>query len=234
MGVRTLSGVLFGDDWSDYRAPAEGKPRGAMYPVSLGAVAPMPVGMPHNDLMREIPAQVWRQPPTSAPQSYTPPTLSTPVISSAGSPVPATPVQTATPTPVVNVPPSVPTGAVLITSGGGTASPNLAPTAPATTYTTDAAGNIYNVQTGQMVITAAQAAAAGITNVSQLNPATAAAAEAIPATSTAAPTDITDQVAAWLGTSTVLFGYSVPNPLLVGVVVLGFALLDGMGGSKKR
>lgn len=48
---------------------------------------------------------------------------------------------------------------------------------------------------------------------------------------TAAP-GVADQVAAWLGGTTPIFSYNVPNALLAGGVVLVFALL--MGGGKKR
>ena len=56
-----------------------------------------------------------------------------------------------------------------------------------------------------------------------------------PATSTVAPAaaSVTDQVAAWLGGTTPIGTWNVPNALLAGGVVLGFALLMG-GGGKKR
>jgi hypothetical protein len=59
----------------------------------------------------------------------------------------------------------------------------------------------------------------------------AAAAPSTSVTVSAAP-DITSQIAAWLGGSTSLFGYSVPNALLAAAVVLGFAALSS--GGKKR
>lgn len=57
-----------------------------------------------------------------------------------------------------------------------------------------------------------------------------------PTTSTvnvAGPASVTDQVAAWLSGTTPIFSYNVPNALLAGGVILGFALLMG-GGGKKR
>jgi hypothetical protein len=56
-----------------------------------------------------------------------------------------------------------------------------------------------------------------------------------PGTSTvnvSAPSSVTDQVAGWLSGTTPIFSWNVPNALLAGGVVLGFALL--MGGGKKR
>lgn len=58
-----------------------------------------------------------------------------------------------------------------------------------------------------------------------------------PATSTvtAAPSSasMADQVAAWLGGTTAIGTWNVPNALLAGGVALGVALLMG-GGGKKR
>jgi hypothetical protein len=47
-----------------------------------------------------------------------------------------------------------------------------------------------------------------------------------------ASSSVADQVAAWLGGTTAIGTWNVPNALLAGGVVLGFALL--MGGGKKR
>jgi len=52
---------------------------------------------------------------------------------------------------------------------------------------------------------------------------------AMPSTSitvSAPSTGVVDGIAAWLGGSTPIFSYNVPNALLAGVVVLGFALLS--------
>jgi len=58
-----------------------------------------------------------------------------------------------------------------------------------------------------------------------------------PATSTivtAAPSsDFVSGIASWLGGSTPIFNYNVPNALLAGAVVLGFAFLSS-GSGKKR
>jgi hypothetical protein len=44
-----------------------------------------------------------------------------------------------------------------------------------------------------------------------------------------------DSIATWLGGSTTIFSYNVPNALLAGIVVLGFAWLEGGGsGTGKR
>jgi hypothetical protein len=44
---------------------------------------------------------------------------------------------------------------------------------------------------------------------------------------------LVDNLAGWLGRSTTLFNYNVPNALLAGVVILGFAWLSS-SGSKRR
>jgi hypothetical protein len=44
---------------------------------------------------------------------------------------------------------------------------------------------------------------------------------------------LVDGIAAWLSGSTMLFNYNVPNALLAGVVVLGFAWLSSSSGKKK-
>jgi hypothetical protein len=41
-------------------------------------------------------------------------------------------------------------------------------------------------------------------------------------------------VAAWLGGSTTLFNYAVPNAVIAGIVVLGFAFLSSSSTGKKR
>jgi hypothetical protein len=48
-----------------------------------------------------------------------------------------------------------------------------------------------------------------------------------PATTVVSTPSVTDEVAAWLSGSTLIGSYSVPNALLAGAVVLGFALLTG-------
>lgn len=49
----------------------------------------------------------------------------------------------------------------------------------------------------------------------------------------ASATGFVDGVAAWLGGSTMLFNYNVPNALLAGIVVLGFAWLSSSSGKKR-
>jgi len=166
--------------------------------------------------------------PVAAPQPVGPvygPVLSVPT----PTPTPAAPPvsQQNTPTPIVTVPPAASTGAVLVTSGGGTASPNVAPAAATPTpitYTTDASGNIINAQTGAIVVPAAQAASTG-TSAASMNAAAAAPA---------ASSSVTDQIAAWLGGSTSIGSYAVPNALLAAAVVLGFAWLEGGGSTGKK
>jgi hypothetical protein len=165
-------------------------------------------------------------PPIVRPIVYNPPISS----SGGGGAVPtppvappavAAPVSTQVgPTPTVSVPPPTPTPIVLVSSGGGTQTPPT-PTvvAPPVTYTTDGSGNIVN-SAGAQVLTAAQAASMG-TSAATLNASAAAAASP----------SLTNQVTAWLGGSTSLFNYNVPNALLTAVVVLGFAWLSS---GKKR
>jgi len=57
-------------------------------------------------------------------------------------------------------------------------------------------------------------------------------APSTPTITAPASTGFVDSVAAWLSGSTSLFNYNVPNALLAGVVVLGFAYLSSSG--KKR
>lgn len=71
------------------------------------------------------------------------------------------------------------------------------------------------------------------------SPAPAASSPAViqsPTLSTVAPaasTSFTDQVASWLGGTTPLGSWNVPNALLAGAVALGVAMLMG-GGGKRR
>ena len=51
--------------------------------------------------------------------------------------------------------------------------------------------------------------------------------------SSAPSTGVVDGIASWLGGSTPIFSYNVPNALLAGAVVLGFALLSS-DSRKKR
>ena len=236
MGVRTLSGVS-GADYAGFRAPAEPAPRGASNPVTLGLAVSTAREFPTNGvtywggtpiIYRPPPVLLAPPPPTRiAPTPIT-------VVQPLPQPTPPAPVvaapppvsQQTSPTPVVTIPPASP-APPLVTSGGGTASPNIAPAAPVTApviYTTDQGGNIINAQTGAIVVPAAQAASTGTTAAS-MN-----AAAAAPVTSSG----ITDQIAAWLGGSTAIGTWSVPNALLAGAVILGFAFLEGGGSSTGR
>jgi hypothetical protein len=214
------------------RFPAEPTPRAAMTatPPILGMIAV-------SEMIRApYDGGITRWAPIYYPQR-TPmaPTPTSPPVSSSGgggstptppAPISATPPPVSAqvlPTPTVTVPPPAPTGAILISSGGGTQTPATAPiVSPIISYTTDASGNIINSQTGALVLTAAQASSMGTTAASLNAGATPAAGSA----------SVTDQVTAWLGGSTALLGYNVPNAVLAGVVVLGFAFLSSSG--KKR
>jgi hypothetical protein len=219
MGVRLLSGVR-GDSYVGFRAPAEAAPRGAMNPVLLGQMGLTEISQAQLIAQNHavLVARAAQPHNVGVPPFATTPATGAPPVSAQTSP-----------TPTVTVPPASPAPPV-VTSGGGTSSVN---TSAANTYTTDAAGDVYDVQTGQMVLTAAQAAAAGLTATaltqSNIAPSSlpAVAAAAVPATST----DLADQVTAWLSSTTDIFGYNVPNPLLAGGVVIVFAFL--MGGKKK-
>jgi hypothetical protein len=213
------------------RLPAEPTPRSAMTPTGpiLGAVA---IQVPNDGPVLPGPMPVWNfgRPDVrpTGPIIVRP----LPIISSSGgggtAPTPpATPTppvsQQVGPTPTVVTPPSTPVIPVFISSGGGVAAPSLPTvTAPAVSYATDANGNIINGATGAIVLSAAQAASMG-TSAASLNAG---------ATGGAASPGVVNQVTAWLGGSTSLLGYSVPNALLAGAVVLGFAWLSSSG--KKR
>jgi hypothetical protein len=195
LGVRDLKPV---QTLGVYRAPAEPDPHPAMNPVNLGLVRQVIDANGSGWAPPYYNYRIATEPPPTAPRS-TPmpagPFAAPPAMATAPAPAPAAalpappPVSTQnSPTPQVSAPPPpVSSGAILVTSGGGTVSPNTNP--PATPGTTISV-------------------------------------------SSAAPTDITGQIAAWLSGATTLFGYSVPNAILAGAVILGFAALSG--GGKKR
>jgi hypothetical protein len=253
IGVRTLSGVA-GADYAGFRAPAEPAPRGASNPVTLGVAVSTAIESGNGVRYWGGTPIVYRPPvlpaprstpatpaPAPAPVSSLPivvaqPPLPQPIVRPpvVPAPAPAPPVYVApppvsqqkTPTPVVTIPPSQP-APPLVTSGGGTASPNIAPAAPVpppVIYATDPSGNIVNAQTGAVAVPAAQAMASGTTAAS-MNAAAAAPA---------ASSGVTEQIAAWLGGSTPIGTWSVPNALLAAAVVLGFAFLESGGGSTAR
>lgn len=174
------------------RFPAEAIPRAAMTPTppilgSVGLVSEM-VRVSENGYRYPYPVRY----PVTYPirTSMAPTTAAAPVSASGGggtAPTPAAAVpsspapvsQQVLPTPTVTVPPQAPTGAVLVSSGGGTQTP-------------------------------------------------ATSTVVAPASS-----GLVDNVAAWLGGSTTLLGYAVPNAVLAGIVVLGFAWLSSNSGKKK-
>jgi hypothetical protein len=218
IGVRTMSGETLGADYDGFRAPAEPAPRGASNPVTLG-VASNVREFSENGTTYWGGRPIVDRPPVLPVRTPTPIQPVGPIVAV---PKPPPVSQQTTPTPVVSVPPSQP-APPLITSGGGTASPNIAPTAPVSTpiiYTTDPSGNIVNARTGAIAVPAAQAVASGVSAAS-MNAAAAPAASA----------GVTEQIAAWLGGSTAIGSYSVPNALLAAAVVLGFAWLEGGSSS---
>lgn len=185
----------------------EPSPRAAMNPTApmLGAIATIPSRYVspivywngRDPYSPPIPVVKPSTPPplppvTSLPVAQKPlPPTPAPISSSGGGgsiSAPAAPPAVSTqqtPTPTVNVTPqTAPTGAVLISSGGGVATP----------------------ATATISVTAAPASSSG---------------------------GLVDGVAKWLGASTSLFGYSVPNALIAGVVVLGFAWLSSSSGKKR-
>jgi hypothetical protein len=216
-GVRNMSrnvtlGGMDGLDFTGYRAPAEPPAKAAMTPVNLGAMLPVDsAGSFARPALTDY--SVWRNGPFS-------PIIARPIGT------PATPVSTlappvssqTTPTPVVTAPATPPPTSVLVTSGGGTASP--APAAVPAPYT-DSSGNVwtYSAASGQWSISLP-----GSSSAITQSPTTSTTVQAAPG--------LTDQVAAWLNGTTPIWNYNVPNALLAGGVVLGFALL--MGGGKKR
>jgi hypothetical protein len=150
-GVRDLSQMttLGGYLYTDYRGPAEPAPKGAMNPVTLG----LDLGAIVSDRMalsRLRPGQFQMYSGQPNPGTPVPPGYSqnAPFINSDGSQweysaaqgrwvnvgtpynlsssAPSVSSQS-TPTPQVQVPPSLAPSAVLVTSGGGTASPATAP-----------------------------------------------------------------------------------------------------------
>lgn len=198
LGVRNLQKVT--TLGAVQRAPAEPEPHPAMNPVNLGGLGLMVVremsdGNGWNPIYRAPAAPIRMVNEASAAPGVSQ-IVQVPqpqVYSAAPAPTAAPPVSTQTsPTPQVTAPPPpASAGSILVTSGGGTVSPNTNPPASSTPGTTISV-------------------------------------------SSAAPTDITSQIAAWLGGSTVLFGYTVPNAVLAGAVALGFAALSSGGGAKRR
>ena len=207
------------------RDPAAAAPKAAMNPVTLGVAPTTPVSAP------AAPAGSFQLGP-SAPIQIVGPV-------SAGGALP-TSLQTS-PTPTVNVAPATPQY-VFVTSGGGSASlPSPAsPTAPVGVPTTSPyapAGAIQTLPAGSG-LPAPPSGYQWLTNADGTQSLVPIGTQPVAASSVAAPAaaatslSVTDQVASWLSGSTVIAGYSIPNALFAGVVVLGFALLSS--GGKKR
>jgi hypothetical protein len=201
-------------DFTGYRAPAEGGPHASMNPVNLGgfddglaglAASPNQSGAGywrpwiHYPLsrVRPVPPAAPALPPGWSPGApprsvYTggPTPMLPERIVAPGAPPPVQ-VQS-TPTPTVTVPPApAAPQPVLVTSGGGSVSPD----------TTGLASPSVNVTT-----------------------------------SSTASASLIDQVAAWLGGTTPIGSYNVPNALLAGGVAIVVALLMGgnlMGGKRR-
>jgi hypothetical protein len=250
-GVRDMSkSVVLGAYLYDgYRGPAEPPAHAAMNPVNLGgmgmnpnqsgpsprAVIPtrfIPPTVAPSPFSRSTAGQIcpaWGCGPAPETGPFSLPNTSAPSVSAQSSPTPQVTVPT----------PAAPT-AVLVSSGGGTASPATSSTA-AIASTASTAVQVYGtpVPVGYPT-TAAYIDSSG--NTWQFNGASnswalgSLATTATAASSTAAATttsaSMADQVAAWLSGSTAIGTWSVPNALLAGGVALGVALL--MGGSKKK
>jgi hypothetical protein len=132
----------------------------------------------------------------------------------------------AAPTPMQAVPQAVPPAQTINSSGGGGA----APPSPAATSVSSQVG-----PTPTATLPAAPASNTILISSGggTQTPATAPVAAAAPSTATG----LVDGIAAWLGGTTSLMNYNVPNALLAGVVVLGFAWLSSGSsstGGRKR
>jgi hypothetical protein len=176
------------------RFASEPTPRAAMTPTPpiLGGVGVITEMLRVNGGSYSYPIRYPVYPYTLQPTSMAP--SPTPPVSSSGgggstpsstAPISSAPAPVSSqvlPTPTVTVPPPAPTGAVLVSSGGGTQTPATSPVvAP------------------------------------------------VPASSPS----LVDNVAAWLSGSTTLFNYAIPNAVIAGVVVLGFAWLSSSSGKKR-
>jgi hypothetical protein len=131
--------------------------------------------------------------------------------------------QTATPP----APPlAIPLVQTINSSGGGGATAPAAPApSPAATPVSSQVGPTPTANVQQPAPTGAVLVSSG---GGTQTPATAVVAAPTSAGS------IVDGIAAWLGGTTALMNYNVPNALLAGVVVLGFAWLSSGSSGKKR
>lgn len=206
-GVRDMSqSVTLGAYlYTDYRGPAEPAPKGAMNPVNLGSLLTDCGTYPSRRSYDDI--EMYR----SDVQDYNVCRRQAlqPAVLSAITPVRSTlgPVTG----PVMLAPPvsaqSTPTPQVRV---------NAVPQS-----------NTVLVTSGGGTLSPAPVPAAAQAGVTQS-----------PTTSTVnvtpAGSSMADQVAAWLGGTTPIFSYNVPNALLAGGVILGFAMFMGGGGPKRR
>lgn len=206
------------------RFPAEPNPRAAQNPTPpiLGSVGLVPETYRYGTALPiyrpPIPVRVTA--PPVAPIVESPP----PVIRPVGPVGPAQYPVTGWPAPSGPAYPVTPSPIISSSGGGGQVLPAPAPPAPTPVSAQPGPTPTVNVPppapTGAVLVSSG-----GGTQV----PATSTVVAAAPATST----DFVSGIASWLGGSTPIFNYNVPNALLAGVVVLGFAFLSS-GSGKKR
>lgn len=217
----TTSLNRFGVRESDQRAtlgavdrfPAEPTPRSAMTPTGplLGAVTALQIrsDAPPNFVGIERMVGVQPRPPIR-------------IVNEA--PLP----------PVSTVPPAAPTPIIQSSGGGG----GVSQVVPAGVYfwqTAPSGAVAVSAQNSPTpVATLPAPAAPGAVLVSSgggtQTPATAPVNAAAPSTAGS----LVDGIAAWLGGTTSLLNYNVPNAVLAGVVVLGFAWLSSSSSGRKR
>lgn len=191
-----------------YQEPA---PRAAMNatPPMLGAVPSLALrsnggGYPYSDMMiRYAPISTAPRPPIVTPieSPISAPTGAKPPVASSGG---GGSVVTAQPFPVPSAAPT-PVSQQVLPTPSVNVSQQPAPT-----------GAVLVSSGGGVAIPATSTLVA---------PAPAAPAPAL----SSSTGGLVDGVAAWLGNSTQLLGYNVPNALIAGVVVLGFAWLSSSG-----
>lgn len=136
--------------------------------------------------------------------------------------------------PVSTVPPPAPTP-IIQSSGGGGGVSQVVPagvyfwqTAPSGAVAVSAQNSPTPVAT--LPAPAAPSAVLVSSGGGTQTPATAPVTAAAPTTAGS----LVDGIAAWLGGTTSLLNYNVPNAVLAGVVVLGFAWLSSSSSGRKR
>lgn len=206
------------------RFPAEPNPRAAQNPTPpiLGAVglAPTPYAIRYDG-----PYPAWPRPILPAPR---PPIVAAPM------PAPAPPVRTF-PAPPPTPPsgpsyPVTPLPIIVSSGGGGQVAPTIVPPAPPSVWpqpipVSQQAGPTPTVTLPAPAPTGAVLVSSG---GGTQTPSTSTIVAAAPAPSS----DFVSGIATWLQGVTPIFNYNVPNALLAGAVVLGFAFLSSSG--KKR